>query len=603
MSRNRIGISMKMKLFSNVYAGMLSFFLALYSWAQSPWGVSASTVFVHPFQSDIYLPDIESFSLLSEGQLSFDEAVTQFLASKIANPKIDIHRSPFSHHLQLRDGDDDILTYSFFVNKIPICLQEVKAASLSGLVIILGEVPDIHDGQKFDTEWPQLSESINRSASDFGQFSLSSVQVLKAEPCYFPIDHTLRPVWNLVLSIDSLSYTIFADSERIYKASRLFFDLSEDVLGKVQAYESNPKDSKLKTFLVSLIGDKTLTSQYFTTDPSTTSSGVARAQSDTHEFIFSPDNEYFPEASVFAHVNDMYEYFKSLGYVWDTEKPLTVRLHATVNDTKNNALYQPSDGTALRRPLIVVGDGDNVIFQNLAIDSDVVSHEFGHHVIFRTLKETTGESLILHEGLADYFTFSKHGDTCLGESICVPEASSGCYVAGQCLRTGVNPLVFQGDTYLKLDPHLKGQLISGFLLDLHSKIDPTIVTRTVFNALELLVKNSGIQHFLVSLMLMDYKQNAGDNACAMYDFAVMRGFKPLLTGVNCADPQTLKTTRETSTLTTEEKPQPQKKDPVKVRCGKIGNVASQQDGTEFSLALFLLFFPLFLALGRGRKGV
>ncbi|MBI2602268.1 MAG: hypothetical protein HYW48_04360 [Deltaproteobacteria bacterium] len=468
------------------------------------------------------------------------------------------------------------------------------------MTILLGDLPAV-ETEVFSTDWPDSSESVQRSLASLSQTSSSSFQVLKKERCYFPNEGTLHPVWNLILSINSLPYETWADSEHTYKVSRLFFDLSEDVQGKVQAYEANPKESKLQTFLIGLIGDGTLTSQFFTTDPSPSSSGVSRARSDTHEFIFSPDSEYFPEASVFAHVSSMYDYFASLGYTWEGGKPLTVRIHATINDTKNNALYQPSDGTSLQRPIIIIGDGDNIVFQNLAIDSDVVSHEFGHHVIFRTVKETTGESLILHEGLADYFTFSKHGDTCLGESICVPDADSGCYVAGQCLRTGDNPLVFQGDSYLKLDPHLKGQLISGFLLDLHSKIEPRTVTKTVFSSLDLLVKNSGIEHFLVSLMLMDYKQNAGNSACVIYESAIMRGFKPLLKNVDCADPQTLKASRDANTLTTEEKPEPQKKDPVKVRCGKIAGIASHQ-GEDFSLAILFLFFPLcVMAIAFGKK--
>lgn len=86
---------------------------------------------------------------------------------------------------------------------------------------------------------------------------------------------------------------------------------------------------------------------------------------------------------------------------------------------------------------------------NLPVDADVIGHEFGHHIIYQTITSVSGESLILHEGLADYFTFAHTKDDSLGESIC-PAGSLACWTKGQCLRTANNDINFSSLEYTNL---------------------------------------------------------------------------------------------------------------------------------------------------------
>ena len=83
-----------------------------------------------------------------------------------------------------------------------------------------------------------------------------------------------------------------------------------------------------------------------------------------------------------------------------------------------------------------------------------------------SITRISGESLVLHEGLSDFFTFARTGNACLGESIC-PATSDFCYVPNQCLRTGDNDLAL-GDAISSPEPHMKSQFISG-LWDLIKK--------------------------------------------------------------------------------------------------------------------------------------
>src|SRR5690606_34583582 len=108
----------------------------------------------------------------------------------------------------------------------------------------------------------------------------------------------------------------------------------------------------------------------------------------------------------------------------------------------------------------------------LSTNSDVVAHEFGHHVEFESLQETRGESLVMNEGLTDYFAMARSGDSCLGESICPYNSSINCEVNQKapkqsCLRSAT-AVKYVLNENTKTDAHFKSQFISGMLWDLRT---------------------------------------------------------------------------------------------------------------------------------------
>jgi len=314
--------------------------------------------------------------------------------------------------------------------------------------------------------------------------------------------------------------------------SVLFFDMVD---ATISAYPRSPVDPATEKFTDQVNGDGTLTSDSFATNTTFYQSTTPRAVASNEQFIYDPSDYRFAEASIFVHINQMLVFYESLGYPGLDLKPLTVMLHATINNTKNNALYEPPTSSASGYPTILIGDGDGVVLQNLPLDGDVVSHEFGHHIIYRTLKETSGESLVIHEGLADYFTYAKQNDPCLGPSICVQGDENVCVVYGKCLRTGINTLHYGTSDFDQLEAHLQGQIIGGLLLDLSPQIDRLVVAKTMYNALAYLVYDSGIRDFLLALLLSDYK-SGGNNTCYIYNAAIARGFGSLLADVDCTKP-------------------------------------------------------------------
>ena len=293
----------------------------------------------------------------------------------------------------------------------------------------------------------------------------------------------------------------------------------------------------IEVTLRGLSDDGTLSSQYFTTDPL----GASRATSATHQFNFDTSDARFAETSVFTHATLMFSFFKELGYQWKKSQTITLVLHDTPSNTTNNAEYLPSDGSAGGGPKIRIGDGDGEILQNLPLDSEVVSHEFGHHVVFDYLRSTKGPSLTVHEAYADFFTFARNDDPCLAESVCPAAAPAyprgACWIAGKCLRTADNTLKLD-DAIVNTDGHRRGQVVSGLLWDLRSlygvpKID---VTKIAYGSIKFFADAITFKDLIVALMAADKELFLSKYSCTILAAAKGRGFGDSVAGLQCSGP-------------------------------------------------------------------
>jgi hypothetical protein len=352
----------------------------------------------------------------------------------------------------------------------------------------------------------------------------------------------LVPVLNVKITVGGLPFSATANTDKVYDFGGDYFT----VAGTVKAYVKNAVHAVIGTFTIDLIGDT-----HLTTDKLTTKTGaVARATASDHNFDFGPGDPQFPEANAFSHVAAIYSWFADLGYKWTTSA-LTIYVNQDIptpsGASKNNALYvptgyQPPSGPASTGPAIAVGDGDGTILRDLPTDSDVVTHEFGHHVIFHKLKSTglseaqdgsidsPNHSAVLHEGLADFFTFAYTGDACLAESIC-PPGTTACVVMEmdhQCLRSGTNTMKYDTDQYWSLGKaaHLKGQIISGTMWDIRNRpnVDHDEFTKLAFGSIEYLLSSSSYADWIVALMSADRDLFDGKYGCDITAAAIARGF-------------------------------------------------------------------------------
>lgn len=137
------------------------------------------------------------------------------------------------------------------------------------------------------------------------------------------------------------------------------------------------------------------------------------------------------------------------------------------NYTLANGQYDADGFDASNQPAIYIGTGWEdkgepseiaSSFQYLGRDSDVVLHEFGHHMMFRSVQANGKESVALHEGFSDYFAYAITGNNKLAESV----KSFGPLRAGD--KAGVL------SDYKKLVAHQVGEYWSSILWKLRATL-------------------------------------------------------------------------------------------------------------------------------------
>lgn len=440
------------------------------------------------------------------------------------------------------------VSYGFDLDEVPLCDIEVKVhRSMDGYTSVMGEIPNI------DANAPSLSEK-NWSAEAqvakiVGETLLmaslgTSYNVESKDRCIW--SDGLKPVWKMTLAVNGLNYEMIVDGNEVYRFDPKHFHTT----GTATIYPTNKNDGAAAPVeLREMDATGFLANPYFQVClPTSASKVICKPTDGTALYAFAQEANWvynynpadaagsnkFTQASIFAHTNTALEWLQSHGYKNFGTAQIKLLAHAKIGGDVNNALYQPASGGA--SPMILVGDGDNNVLQNLGTDADVVSHELGHHVVYNTVTDIRGESLVIHEALADFFTFARTGNACLGESIC-PDTPIGlqvCAVPKQCLRSAENTYAY-GDADLPDQAHLRGQFVSGLLWDLHAKdnIVQDDVTNLVLKSIDLLVSNSGYKHLIVGMLLVDHAEYRDKYCSTILARAKVRGLGTILSDVTC----------------------------------------------------------------------
>jgi hypothetical protein len=476
----------------------------------------------------------------------------------------------------------------------PICESVIKVVSYrDGTYSVVGQIPDVGDiesiARSANASWPSAQE-----AFAVIQSALPAQSVPRTlDSCWWAVKESLVPALKLSVQSDDGPYIAWVSGDRVLGMRPDFFHIQ----GTITAYKTNSLDDETVVKSIELSEPGTsLTSEYLATVSGNRS--ISRAAGSDGVFDFPKDSTSFREANVFVHATEMLDWFFGKGFSWWGPTPLDLVVHWDMNGNTNNALYQPPSANTSGRASISVGSGDGRILQNLPFDSDAVSHEVGHHVVFATLSSTTGESLVIHEGLADFFVFLKSGDSCLGESIC-PEESNLCIDRGACLRRGDLPVTFENDDYQRYPPHQKGQLISATLLDLQrvAGIEADALADLVLGAVALLVPGDGFRALFLDLLAADKQQNQGINQCKILKVLLDRGFASQLAGVSCCGSGDVCIEQASGTANAPSRAKSKKDKPwyqEATGCGVIAN-GSRTDSNWLNLMLLLpLVFPLVL---------
>lgn|GEM_PF-2520410 len=352
----------------------------------------------------------------------------------------------------------------------------------------------------------------------------------QTEPVFYATTEGIVPAWQFVILINGLPWEVVSDEREILAFNPRYFDIVQTA---VRSYKKNKTDGELKDFPVSISDGTThLENSSFKTDMQYP--GESRATMTSDRFDFATSSAQFRESGIFAHANEHLDYLVANGYRWTSDKAITLRVAECVDSTcsctpgrmcssKSNGYYTPSD-SQYDGPSIRIGEGDGILLKDLHYDSDVVSHEFGHHVIVASIKNynRNSEALQLHEGLADTLVMMKTGSPCLGAGICPAGTNSMCYTS-QCLRTADNDMTYGSTAFLAGADHQKGQLISGLVWDIKkSGVSTSDLTRIVLGAIDLLPDNARFGDFTMALRTADKSLFDGAHLALIEQYIIAR---------------------------------------------------------------------------------
>jgi hypothetical protein len=472
---------------------------------------------------------LSSFAM-AEYKLQFFESAQSIVRDLIPEP-IQIHADENSF---IERGGARHANFKFTLDGFPLCQYEARVHSLADKTYVVGRLPNAIDNYSLPEPMTLEASDIDRVLAELkleGNAKVSSDQ-----NCLVWEDNELVASREIHFNIRDYPYYALLSKEKVFSAQGRFFDAST-VTVEAQVNVKEPiASTNLAIQTITLTGMSsggTLCNSRFETIVPTTSE---KAKSTNLQFFFEPTDMRFKETSIFVNITLHSDWFLELGILsaWPGPK-INLLMDGNNNFVNNSSVYLPSDGASA--PTIKLGGGDNKNLQNLYIDSDVVAHELGHHVVYQFLKDTTGESLVLHEGIADYFVYGQTNDPCLGRLIC-PTGSTICY-SKQCLRTGLFPKNF-GEAGVPTEPHRLSQVISSLLWDIGNGnttsgitgIGLDIATKDILKAVDFLPSSASYSDFISAIMKADKALNESKNCATIESAAKARGLTAALASAN-----------------------------------------------------------------------
>lgn len=302
----------------------------------------------------------------------------------------------------------------------------------------------------------------------------------------------------------------------------------------------------------------------------------SRASADGSEYTYQPEDiEYFDQVQTYFTLNRAYNFFKN--YFNLDGSPIEVFTHANL---VNNAMYLPEEPNYL--PAIVLGRGDGFLMENLSRDSDVAIHEYSHHIIFKFLKATWGESLMLHEGTADFFAFILNKDTDLAESILIGEN----YLRS---ASAVDGLSYDDEKQYRGN-HYLGQFWSSLLWSLKEELEDDALT-IITNSLNYWPKDADLEDAILGLLLSDKEVTDGNNQCTILQLSYNLGMIEALADIDQSSCQGFSQSYDQRRVQQANQESSSSKDELIPGCGSIGQQSS-------SASFLLLTLPLILLMRR-----
>ncbi|SMF30178.1 hypothetical protein SAMN06296036_109155 [Pseudobacteriovorax antillogorgiicola] len=436
------------------------------------------------------------------------------------------------------------------------------------VVLVQGAIPGA--GASFDSSEGVLDEAVVREQ----MISYSMVQPGKLVYYYIHGENHLVP-----------AYLYRFKDERGLPWEGLYHGFTGEALAHVplhlQAYEGfsfleNPLQSELeKVSIENLSTDQDhLDGQRFSVYGADILSD--RAVASENLFDYDPENEeLFDQVQAYYTLERAREFFGQY-FPLEEDPRIDVFTHTYLD---NNAMYLPAISEQ-DVGSIHIGVADNIFMQYLNRDSDVLIHEYSHHIIYKFLTATWGESLTLHEGTADFFAYVLNDDPYLAESI---------LVGSPYLRTAE----IESDRKHDLEAsyrgsHLLGQFWSAILWDLYRDLGSDAL-EIITDSLNYWPSQAQLSDAVLALVISDKELKDGQNVCKILELSLDRGLYEAVSvtgnqGCDLKDKEIIRFATEDSN--------DQSEFDNDLACGAIGLRGSS------SWSLLLLTLPLLLWIRR-----
>ncbi len=478
--------------------------------------------------------------LIESGVVDFSTAVKRAGRERLAHPLLRLAPEagavPVSTALGATLGTET-LGFAVVLGDVPVCGFHVRAhRAADGTFAIFGALPTVSAGAPVGADaWPARDEAELAARVEIAQNEadhLEDIAVVSASRCYAIHDAALHAAWSFTLEAPKGRWASVADEATVFDRA----ERSLAIDGSAHVYERHAKDgARVRIPLPGLDGTGTLAGERIFL----TAVHDEPAKAANHDFDFPETDDAFQQASAYAHVQRHVDYFEGLGYEWPQGQRLRINWYGA-ESAPGGPQYFPYYGKDGLTGSIDLEKGDGRVLQNLAVDADAIKHEFGHQVVSTTLTELRRciETLVIHEGLADFFVAAANADPCLGPTIC-PDGSSICAMRSQCLRNA-------SIAFKRNDPswnaafsnpgcysHKHGQLISGLLYDvarLH-EVPLQDVARITLRATQLFKADSGFRDLMLALLFAERELFGGVHAPAFRRAMEGRGWDDLIADV------------------------------------------------------------------------
>ena len=353
--------------------------------------------------------------------------------------------------------------------------------------------------------------------------------------------------WNLSLSSQlppaSWEYLISAESNQIVKKIDHIFEAEKTspqsgFHGVGRVYDDNSvvtPQTKLRTFKNLdgsgyLVGDVVGVYSY----NAQSSAGYSyESYSADLRFNHKPSNRRFAEQNLYYHVNQVNDFFFEK-FKFTQTRPTVAIAHVIsargnafsstycVEGSRNDLNNCPEESIQNRLTFGTPTDYRN----NLALDAEVIYHEFGHSVNARRAGNafySMPYGRAMNEAYADYFSSTIFNDPCMGEG-----ASPGV----PCTRRLDNSKTFPQDV-VEESQHATGLIWGGSLWDLRNSLGASVTDQLAYNSLSYLPRDGSadFQQGLLALIQADQ---------ALYDGSHLQTIRQVLNNRGIKEPYSTK---------------------------------------------------------------